>query len=65
MAVRGISKEDVEGTVDDHEMSYPSEVAGRECRIRNIGNRRVEVVVALRGDEIWIITAVDQLDEGE
>jgi len=63
MARRGISKADVEHVLSDHDVSYPSHVAGRQCYVRSIDGRRIEVVVEPDDGDHLVITAYDQLTE--
>jgi hypothetical protein len=60
MARRNISEEDVEAVLAHPESSYPSSEPGRQVLVRNIGNRRIAVVV-LTAEMDRVITTFDQL----
>lgn len=63
MARRGISRDDVAAVLGDHDARYPSRVPGRECFVRTLGERRLEIVVEPTDKGYKVITAFDQLTE--
>jgi hypothetical protein len=61
MQTRGISEEEVRLVLDDPDATYPSGTSDRFCYVRDIGGRRIKVVVE-SFDHEQVVTTYDQLD---
>ncbi len=59
MGMRGISRDDVELVLADADADFPSKTSPRHCYVRNIGNRRIQVVVE-PSDHQQVVTAYEK-----
>lgn len=60
MSVRGIAREDVELVLADSDDDFPSSTSERHCYVRDIGERRIQVVVE-SFDHEQVVTAYVKL----
>lgn len=63
MRRRGISQSDVEEVLHEYESSYPSRNKRRTCFVKQIDERRIEVVAVITDTKTIVVTAFNQLDE--
>jgi hypothetical protein len=63
MSVRGIEREDVELVLADTDDDFPSSTSNRHCYVRQIGSRRIQVVVE-SFDHERVVTAYEKPKRG-
>jgi hypothetical protein len=59
MAVRGITRDDVELVLADPDEHFPSSTSERHCYVRALGDRLIQVVVEPYDHE-HVVTAYDK-----
>jgi hypothetical protein len=59
MAIRGITRDDVELVLLDPDEQFPSSTSERHCYVRALGDRRIQVVVEPY-DHQHVVTAYEK-----